>query len=170
MPTERLAKWQILLTEFDIVYVTHTPIKARALEDHLAEIPVDDEYQPLSTYFLDKEVNSTEIISEYTNAWKMFFDGAVNAKGVGIGALLISPTGQHYPNTARLRVFCTNNTTEYEACFMGMNMAIDQEVEELIIMGDSDLFIRHAQGEWETQYGILIPYRQHVEDLSKRLK
>ncbi|XP_070056937.1 uncharacterized protein [Nicotiana tomentosiformis] len=153
MPTGRLANWQILLTEFDIVYFTRTAIKAQALADHLAENPVDDEYQPPSTYFLDEEVNSVEVIPEDTNAWKMFFDGAVNAKGVGIGAILVSPTGQHYPATARLRFFCTNNTVEYEACIMGMNMAVDLDVEELLIMGDSDLIIR-----------------QHVENLSKRFK
>ncbi|XP_070013352.1 uncharacterized protein [Nicotiana sylvestris] len=150
MPTRRLAKWQILFTEFDIVYVTRTAMKTQALADHLAENPVDDEYQPLSTYFLDEEVNSVEVISKDTNAWKMFFDGVVNTKGVRIGAILISPTGQHYPATARLRFFCTNNTAEYEACIMGMNMEIDQDVKELLIMGDSDLIIQQAQREWET--------------------
>ncbi|XP_070005693.1 uncharacterized protein [Nicotiana sylvestris] len=170
MPTERLEKWQILLTEFDIVYVTRTTIKAQTLADHLAENPVDDEYQPLSTYFTDEEVNSAEVILEDTNAWKMFFDGAVNGKGVEIGAILISPTSQHYPATIRLRFFWTNNTAEYEACIIGIIMTIDQDVEELLIMGDSDLIIRQAQGEWETRDVKLIPYRQHVEDLSKRLK
>ncbi|XP_070045865.1 uncharacterized protein [Nicotiana tomentosiformis] len=37
-------------------------------------------------------------------------------------------------------------------------------------MGDSDLIIRQAQGEWETRDIKLIPYRRHVEDLSKRFK
>nr|XP_018626557.1 uncharacterized protein LOC108945271 [Nicotiana tomentosiformis] len=37
-------------------------------------------------------------------------------------------------------------------------------------MGDSDLIIRQAQGKWETRDIKLIPYRQYVEDLSKRLK
>ncbi|XP_075108869.1 uncharacterized protein LOC142180709 [Nicotiana tabacum] len=104
------------------------------------------------------------------NAWKMFFDGGVNIKGVRFGAILISPVGQHYPAIARLRFFCTNNTAEYEACIMSMNMAIDQDVEELIIMGDSDLIIRQAQGEWKTRDIKFIPYKQHVEDISKRFK
>ena len=54
MSIGRLAKWQILLTEFDIVYVTRTAMKAQALADHLSENPVDNEYMPLSTYFLDE--------------------------------------------------------------------------------------------------------------------
>ncbi|XP_069150855.1 uncharacterized protein [Solanum lycopersicum] len=37
MPTGKLAKWQMLLSEFDIVYVTQKAIKAQALADHLAE-------------------------------------------------------------------------------------------------------------------------------------
>ncbi|XP_075103421.1 uncharacterized protein LOC142178007 [Nicotiana tabacum] len=145
-------------------------MKAQVLADHIAENLFDDEYQPLSTYFPDEEVNSIELIPENTNAKKIFFDGAVKAKGVGIGAIPISPTGQHYPSIARLRFFCTNNTAEYEACIMGMNMADDLDVEELLIMGDSDLIIRQAQGEWEIRDIKLIPYMQHVKDLSKRLK
>ena len=51
LPTVRLAKLQILLTEFGFVYVTHTAMKTQALADYLAEYPIDDEYKPLKTYF-----------------------------------------------------------------------------------------------------------------------
>ena len=53
MPTEKLAKWKILLSEFEIVYVTQKAIKAQALVDHLAENPVNEEYEPLKTYLHD---------------------------------------------------------------------------------------------------------------------
>ncbi|XP_016498869.1 uncharacterized protein LOC107817527 [Nicotiana tabacum] len=49
-------------------------------------------------------------------------------------------------------------------------MTVDQDVEELLIVGDSDLIIRQAQGEWGTRDIKLIPYKQHVEDLSKQFK
>nr|XP_009586733.1 uncharacterized protein LOC104084549 [Nicotiana tomentosiformis] len=49
-------------------------------------------------------------------------------------------------------------------------MAVDLYIEELLIMGDSDLIIRQAQGEWETRDIKLIPYGKHVKDLSKRFK
>ncbi|XP_070028704.1 uncharacterized protein [Nicotiana sylvestris] len=146
-------------------------MKAQALADHLAENPVDNEYMPLSTYFPDEEVNSIEeVVPDDHPVWKMYFDGAVNIKGVGIGAILISPIGHHYPATARLWFFCTNNMEEYEACIMGLKMAIDLDVRELLVMGDSDLLIRQAQGEWETRDIKLIPYRQCVQDLSKIFK
>ena len=171
MPTGRLAKWQILLTEFDIVYVTRTAMKAQALADHLAENPVDNDYEPLRTYFPDEEINSIEEeVQDDMYAWKLYFDGAVNVKGVGIGAVLVSPTGHHHPATARLRFFCTNNTAEYEACIMGLNMAINLDVHKLMVLGDSELLIRQIQGEWETRDIKLIPYKQFVEDLSKRFE
>uniref|UniRef100_A0A1S3Y1F6 Uncharacterized protein Mb2253c-like n=1 Tax=Nicotiana tabacum TaxID=4097 RepID=A0A1S3Y1F6_TOBAC len=49
-------------------------------------------------------------------------------------------------------------------------MALNLDVHELLVMGDSDLLIRQAKGEWETRDIKLIPYRQCVQDLSKRLK
>ncbi|XP_009761584.1 uncharacterized protein [Nicotiana sylvestris] len=49
-------------------------------------------------------------------------------------------------------------------------MAINLDVRELLVMGDSDLLIRESQGEWETRDIKLIPYRQCVRDLSKRFK
>ncbi|XP_049382595.1 uncharacterized protein LOC125846934 [Solanum stenotomum] len=47
---------------------------------------------------------------------------------------------------------------------MGINMAIDLGVQELIVLGDSDLLIRQAQGEWKTRDKFL-PNKQCVEDL-----
>ncbi|XP_070032648.1 uncharacterized protein [Nicotiana tomentosiformis] len=146
-------------------------MKSQALADHLAENPVDDDYKPLSTYLQDKEVNSLkEVAPDDNHVCKMYFDGAVNIKGVGIGAILISPIGQHYHAMARLRLFCSNNTAEYDSCIMGLKMALDMDVHELLVMGDSNLFILQAQGKWETRDIKLIPYRQCVQDLSKRFR
>ncbi|XP_070017500.1 uncharacterized protein [Nicotiana sylvestris] len=66
-------------------------------------------------YFPDEEVMQIdELELPEEPGWKLFFDGAANAKGVGIGAVLISETGHHYPVTAQLRFYCTNNMAEYE--------------------------------------------------------
>ncbi|XP_070041530.1 uncharacterized protein [Nicotiana tomentosiformis] len=98
MPTGKLAKWKILLSEFDIIYVTQKAVKGQALADHLAENPVDGEYKPLKTYFPDEEVSFVgEEITEAYDGWRMFFDGAANFKGVGIEVFLVSEIGQHYP-------------------------------------------------------------------------
>ena len=63
--------------------------------------------------------------------WKMYFNGAANIHGCGIGAVLVSPEGDQFPVSARLEFPYTNNIAEYEACIMGLNLAIDMGIEEL---------------------------------------
>ncbi|XP_070045452.1 uncharacterized protein [Nicotiana tomentosiformis] len=50
-------------------------------------------------YFPDDEVSFIgEDITEAYDSLRMFFDGAANFKGVGIGVVLVSESGQHYPD------------------------------------------------------------------------
>ncbi|XP_069145633.1 uncharacterized protein [Solanum lycopersicum] len=171
MPTGKLAKWQMLLSEFDIVYVTQKAIKAQALADHLAENPVDEEYEPLKTYFHDEEVSFVgEDISEAYPGGRLFFDGAANHQGKGVGAVLVSESCQHYPMAAKLRFNCTNNMAEYEACILCLKMAVDMNVYELLVIGDSDLLIHQVQGEWAVKNPKIVPYVQYVQNLCKRFR
>ncbi|XP_070005602.1 uncharacterized protein [Nicotiana sylvestris] len=169
MPTGRLAKWQILLTEFDIIYITVTAIKAQALADHLAENLVDEEYEPLRTYFPDEEVMHIDELEQAEKpGWKLFFDGAANMKGIGRGVVLISEIGYHYPVMAQLRFYCTNNMAEYKACILGLRLAVDMGVQEVLVLGNSDLLVHQIQGEWEIRVLKLIPYLQCLHDLCQR--
>ncbi|XP_070023405.1 uncharacterized protein [Nicotiana sylvestris] len=159
MPTGKLAKWQILLSEFDIIYITQKAVKVQALVDHLAKNPMGGEYEPLKTYFSDEEVSFVgEDIAKSYDSWRMFFDGAANFKGVGIGAVLVSDTGQHFFASANLRFPYTNNMAEYEACIMGLNLAIDMNIQELLVIGDLDLLVHQVQGEWATKNTKILPY------------
>ncbi|XP_070036522.1 uncharacterized protein [Nicotiana tomentosiformis] len=54
----------------------------------------------------------------------MFFDGATNFKGVGIGAVLISESEQHYPASAKIRFPCTNNMIEFVDAFATISSMI----------------------------------------------
>ncbi|XP_059301918.1 uncharacterized protein LOC132053837 [Lycium ferocissimum] len=169
MPTGKLAKWQILLSEFDIVYVTQKAIKGQAIADHLAEHPVDEEYMPIKTYFPNKEVLFVgEDISEEYPGWRMFFDGAANSKGVGIGAVLVSESEPRLSNFRKLGFPCTNNMAEYEACILGIRMAVDMSIQELLVIGDSDLLVHQVQGEWTTKNMKILPYLHCMKDLCKR--
>ncbi|XP_070002844.1 uncharacterized protein [Nicotiana sylvestris] len=153
MPTGKLAKCQILLSEFDIIYVTQKAVKGQALVDHLVENPV---------LFIGED-----IVESY-DGWRIFFDGAANFKGVGIGAVLVSKIGQHYPVSLKLKFPCTNNMAEYETCILGLNMAIDMNIQELLVIGDSDLLVHQVQEEWATKNSKILPYLHHVQDLKKR--
>ncbi|KAK4724008.1 hypothetical protein R3W88_026787 [Solanum pinnatisectum] len=101
-------------------------MKEQAVVNHLAKNPIDEEYEPLKTYFPDEEISCIDkLILNNNQGWKLFFDGASNKKGVGIGVVLMSESGEYYPITAQLRFYCTNNMSEYEACIFGFEEEFD---------------------------------------------
>ena len=80
--------------------------------------PIDDDFPA------EQFVSMTSI-----TGWQLYFDGAANQSGFGIGILLISPQGDHIPRSVLL-VFSdhhrlTNNIVEYEACITGLEIALD---------------------------------------------
>ncbi|XP_070040160.1 uncharacterized protein [Nicotiana tomentosiformis] len=146
MPTCKLAKWKIFLSEFDIIYVTQKTVKRHALDDHLVENPMDGEYEPFKTYFPDEEVSFIgEDIAEPYDGWRIFFDGVTNFKAVGIRVVLVSETGQHYPISTKLKFPYTNNIAEYEACILGLRLAIDMNVQQLPVIKDFDLLVHQNE-------------------------
>ena len=94
--------------------------------------------------------------------WGMVFDGVVNAYGKGVGTMIITPHGSHIPFTTRFAFDCTNNMSEYEACIMGLEKAIDLRIKILDVYGDSSLVIYHIKGELNSRYVGLIPYKDYA--------
>ncbi|XP_052487963.1 uncharacterized protein LOC105771857 [Gossypium raimondii] len=163
----RTARWQNLLSEFDIVYVSQKAIKGSAIADFLASRALED-YEPLNFDFSNEDlmyVASTEENPQRDHEWRLNFDGASNAIGNGIGAVLVSPSGDHYPVASKLDFDCTNNMAEYEACIMGIHAAIERNIKVLRVYGDSALVIYRLKGEWETKDPKLISYRRLVLEL-----
>jgi hypothetical protein len=64
-----------------------------------------------------------------------------------------------------LRFKCTNNMAEYEACALGIQLALDMGVKRLIVYGDSSLIINQLQGEWNTRDPKLTPYYEFLKPL-----
>ncbi|GAU51864.1 hypothetical protein TSUD_416480, partial [Trifolium subterraneum] len=164
----------MLLSEYDIQYVTQKAIKGSVLSEHLAHQPLE-EYQPIKFDFPDEDImvlNDEKVIGDDEGPepgarWKLAFDGASNAMGHGIGAVLISPRNGYTPFTARLCFDCTNNMAEYEACIMGLEAVINHRIKILEVYGDSALVIYQVKGEWETRHPKFIPYRAHVVKLTE---
>ncbi|XP_022736187.1 uncharacterized protein LOC111289419 [Durio zibethinus] len=167
--TGRIARWQVMLSEYDIIYVTQKAIKGSAIAEFLADRAVED-YEPMKLDFPDEDVMAIEKNEPVEKSWRMYFDGAANALGHGIGAILISPDGHYYPITARLNFNCTNNVAEYEACVMGLQAAIEKKIKMLDVFGDSALVIYQLRGEWETRDSKLIRYHKYISELVKQFK
>ena len=113
---EKLTRWLVLLTEFDIDYVAKKVVKGRAVADFLAQNPVDDR-QEWELEFPYKDLGVIEV-----QRWKMYFDGAVNNRGAGIEVILITPGGEMIPMVKRLEYEVTNNQAEYEACIFSLEV------------------------------------------------
>ncbi|GJX78309.1 reverse transcriptase domain-containing protein, partial [Tanacetum coccineum] len=55
--------------------------------------------------------------------WTLYTDRASSSKGVGVGLILIDPTGTEYTYAIRLNFPSTNNEAEYEALLAGLRIA-----------------------------------------------
>ena len=132
-------------------------MKGRVIADHLAHCS-PEEAEEIQGDFLDEDIMGIEVES-----WKMYFDGATNQNGSGIGVLLISTKGTHIPFSSRLNFPATNNTTEYEACIMGLQVAFGLGVKELKVYGDLALIISQIQNKWKIKEERLMPYHQCLQ-------
>ncbi|RVW40341.1 Retrovirus-related Pol polyprotein from transposon 17.6 [Vitis vinifera] len=101
----RLMRWLVLLTEFDI--------------------------QPVDNDFLDEEFIAMTSLS----CWRMYFDGATNQSGFGIGVFLISP----------------------------QETALELGIRQMKVFGDSNLVLRQIQGDWRTRDIKLRSYCAYLE-------
>ncbi|XP_077215661.1 uncharacterized protein LOC143850289 [Tasmannia lanceolata] len=142
--TGRTARWLLLLSEFDITYVTHKSIKGRVVAEQLAEVPVQ-EVEYLKTEFPDEEIMTLEDEAPGMT-WSMYFDGAVNKQGRGIGVVLVSPRKEYTPISIKLQFECTNNMAEYEACIAGLEAALVLNIQDIDVFGDSILIICQTKG------------------------
>ena len=132
------------------------------MADHLAHQDVEG-YQSMNFEFPNENiilVTDCEKPGPYDgpgqgSRWTMVFDRASNALGNGVG-MIISPEGCHTPSTARLCFDCTNNMAEYEACILGLRVAIDLRIKFLSVYRDSALAISQVKGEWDTKHPNLI--------------
>jgi len=88
-----------------------------------------------------------EVEDEDRDKWIVWFNGASNALGHGVGVLLVTPNDQCIPFTTRLGFDCTNNMAEYEAYALGIQAEIDFKVKLLKVYGDLALVIHQLKGE-----------------------
>jgi len=138
--SSRIARWQVLLAEYDIVYMTRKAMKGSAITDHLADNAVED-YEPLDFDFPDAKVLSIEEEEGKINWWTMFFVGVVNVYGNGASAVIISSDKKQYSVAVKLHFECTNNMAEYEACILGLEVVLELKIEKIDVFGDSMVII-----------------------------
>ncbi|KAG9454367.1 hypothetical protein H6P81_007271 [Aristolochia fimbriata] len=133
----RLAKWVLLLSEFEINFMPHRAIKGQALANFLADHPIPAERE-LTEEFPDEEIFLFEILLP----WKMYFDGAARRNGGGEGVLFVSPKDDLLPYSFVLTQNCSNYVAEYQALLLDLGMAMEMKIPQLKVYGDFVLVVK----------------------------
>ncbi|GJS34796.1 reverse transcriptase domain-containing protein [Tanacetum coccineum] len=113
--------------EHDIVFLKRDERETPA--DFLPEIPFNES---------EKKVKEKEV-SDPSNEWKLYTDGASSFDGAGLGLMLIDVAGKEYTYALRFEFETTNNEAEYEALLVGLRIAQEMEITKVAIFLDSQL-------------------------------
>ncbi|NAV32995.1 reverse transcriptase-like protein [Klebsiella pneumoniae] len=164
-----LARWSMVLLQFDITFIPLKAVKGQAVSNFLAAHPLP-EHIPINDELPDEQVMS--LVGEENSKWELYFDGAASFhKDVehsqtipgraGIGLVFITPSKGTLRYSYHLSEPCTNNEAEYEALIIGLELAIMMEIKEIYIFGDSQLVINQISGVYKVLNPKLLKYHQY---------
>ncbi|KAA0048376.1 uncharacterized protein E6C27_scaffold264G00950 [Cucumis melo var. makuwa] len=159
----RLAKWAIILQQYDIVYIPQKAVKGQALADFLVDHPVPSNWK-LCDDLPDEEVLFVESMEPLI----MFFDGAARRSGAGVCIVFISPEKHMLPYSFTFGELCSNNVSEYQAFIIGLQMASEFGIKCIEIFGDSKLIINQLSYQYEVKHQDLKPYFSYARRLMDR--
>jgi hypothetical protein len=86
--TGKLAKWVVILSEFDIHYIDRKAIKEQVIADQLAEAPLQ-EGNPMHIEFPNLDIFTTTT----KQSWTLYFDGSYTQHGSRARILFVTPKG-----------------------------------------------------------------------------
>ena len=153
----RISMWGAKIGALDVKYLPRMAIKGQILADFVVEFTPALEH---------KELNMTafqEDSPENSKWWKIHVDGASNAKGSGIGVVIITPDETVIEQSIRLDFKESNNKAEYEAVLAGLNSAKTLGAKNLIVHCDSLLIASQINGEYMAQYERMAAYLLKVQ-------
>jgi len=142
----RLAKWAILLSQYEMQFMPQKAIKGQTMADFLADHLISGSsklYDNLSDEIA--KVNVTRVSPE-EQVWQLFIDGASRTSPEGniiadVEVVLISPHNYIIPRIFSLTKLCSNNIAEYNALLIGMQLVEKIGVKNLKTCGNSKLIV-----------------------------
>ena len=133
--TGRIAKWGTMLIAYDVKYMPQTAIKWQVLADFVAEFTDGTMIEE------DKALRVMVTSAIVVLPLKVYTDGAINQKGVGVGVVVITPEKLVMEKSLRLGFLATNNEAEYEALLAGVAMARQLGKDVVELYSDSRLVV-----------------------------
>jgi ribonuclease HI len=162
----RLAQWLLQLSQYEISTETPTAIKSQAIADLLAQFPGED--GSVISQEVPGEVGEALLIGMADSTWTLKFDGSSTSMSSGAGVVLIREDGETIAKSFKLDFPCSNNASEYEAYITGLAIAHGMGIKHLKVIGDSNLIICQAKGEFSLKEPSLAPYRALAQRLEEK--
>ena len=81
----------------------------------------------------------------------MEFDGSCASMGSSARVVFISLEGKFFPFSYKFQFPNTNNTAEYEALILGLNMAQAKGIQNLHVKGDVELVACQVKGQYQAR-------------------
>ena len=108
--------------------------------------------------------------NEPNDIYELFFDGCSkgNPGPAGAGAVLYKNRKEIWADAWFVGKKETNNVAEYRGLIFGLREAINQNIQELIVKGDSMLVIKQMRGEYKVSHPNMLPLYQTADVLRKR--
>uniref|UniRef100_A0A2N9G339 Integrase catalytic domain-containing protein n=1 Tax=Fagus sylvatica TaxID=28930 RepID=A0A2N9G339_FAGSY len=97
---------------------------------------------------LAQEVDEVLMADLVDATWTLRFDGSSTTVSSGAGIILFRDDGEVVPKSFKLNFPCSNNVAEYEAYLIGLAVACEMGIKHLKVVGDSNLVVCQAQGEF----------------------
>ncbi len=100
--------------------------------------------------------------------WTLRFDGSSTVVSSGAGIVLFRDDVEAIPKSFKLDFPCSNNVAEYEAYLAWLAVACEMGIKHLKVVGDSNLIVCQARGEFSLKESSLAPYRALAQKLEAR--
>ncbi|KAL0345586.1 UNVERIFIED_CONTAM: ribonuclease H-like protein [Sesamum radiatum] len=145
--SERLIKWAIELSEYDISYLPCTTIKGQTLADFVSEVTGAPPEESLGN-----------------EKWLLHVDGSSTIQGSGAGIVITSPEREDSKFMIKFGFKASNNEAEYEALVAGMKMTYEMGARHLLAYSDSQ-GVKQIEGVYEVKEKYMVQYLQQIVEL-----
>ncbi|XP_072149537.1 uncharacterized protein [Setaria viridis] len=81
--------------------------------------------------------------------WTMYYDGALNLEGAGVGVHFISPKGEQLNYVLQIHCKTTNNGAECEALIHGLRIVVSLGIKRILTYSDSKVVIQQVNKNWD---------------------
>ncbi|XP_074315474.1 uncharacterized protein LOC141651670 [Silene latifolia] len=158
----RMVKWSVHLSGYDLKFEPRTTIKSQALANFVSD------FSPTLQEQADNEI-LTLSEAKGEQVWELNVDGASNTKGGGVGMVLKSPQGGQIIQAVRCEFKATNNEAEYEALILGLQLALEMQINHIKVCSDSQLIVSHVNNVYTAMDPKMVAYLEVAKELKLRL-